>query len=624
MTENKKDFMPARYAMITGDIRLSPNNVFEVTGLTNEDNKEGHKVKVVLISKAGSEGIDFKYIRQVHILEPWYNMNRIEQIIGRGVRNFSHKDLPFEKRNVQIFMHGTILENSKEEAADLYVYRVAEFKAIQIGHVTRLLKETAVDCILNHDQTHFTQENFQRFLKEPINQILSDGQDIHNFKIGDAPFSPACDYMATCNYHCRPDKEIKESDINEDSYNEAYIVMNSEKIIQKIRLLMKEGFFYKKNTLLQLIQTPKPYPYSQIYSALTQLIDDQNEYITDKYGRNGHLINIGDYYLFQPLELNDLNISIFERSVPIDYKNSFIDFKIQPKIAKLQEKLQEKERQEFTKEDHLEEDAKKIIEKLKENFDITQEYMQGTKISRGDDEWYKHCGTVIRKMSKEYEESKKYLLEFLVDHMMDLLLFHEKIIVMNYLYSLDHIERNSLLWFLKKYVEENSIVTKTMTGYLMYDGSKIKFFVLNKKNIWSEAEPEDEKELLESSEAKKMLHFDKKDFNSIIGFVGYEKNNRYLVFKTKNITIKRNTGARCDEAGKQKTLDLLNTIVGDDKYTKENTKMIKEKDGTIIQEAMSQTELCVLQEFLLRYFNKIKKNEKKWFLSPEMAIFLKM
>ena len=117
--KSKKDFMPARYSMITGDPRLSPNNDFEVKGLTSEDNKDGNKVKVVLISKAGSEGIDLKFIRQVHILDPWYNMNRAEQIIGRAVRNFSHKDLPFEKRNVHIFMYGTLLTDSEEEAADL-------------------------------------------------------------------------------------------------------------------------------------------------------------------------------------------------------------------------------------------------------------------------------------------------------------------------------------------------------------------------------------------------------------------------------------------------------------------------------------------------------------------------
>ena len=86
-------------------------------------------------------------------------MNRIEQIIGRAVRNFSHKDLDFEERNVEIFMHGTILgKENIEEAADLYVYRVAEFKAIQIGNITRLLKESAVDCIINQDQQSFTQK----------------------------------------------------------------------------------------------------------------------------------------------------------------------------------------------------------------------------------------------------------------------------------------------------------------------------------------------------------------------------------------------------------------------------------------------------------------------------------
>ena len=71
----------ATYIMITGDQVLSPNNVNELKACTNDNNINGEKVKVVIISKAGSEGLDFKNIRQIHILEPWYNLNRIEQII---------------------------------------------------------------------------------------------------------------------------------------------------------------------------------------------------------------------------------------------------------------------------------------------------------------------------------------------------------------------------------------------------------------------------------------------------------------------------------------------------------------------------------------------------------------
>ena len=51
---------------------------------------------MVLISQAGSEGLDFKYLRQVHIMEPWFHLSKLEQIVGRGIRSCSHKNLPFE------------------------------------------------------------------------------------------------------------------------------------------------------------------------------------------------------------------------------------------------------------------------------------------------------------------------------------------------------------------------------------------------------------------------------------------------------------------------------------------------------------------------------------------------
>jgi hypothetical protein len=87
---------------------------------------------------------------------------------------------------------------------------------------------------------------------------------------------------------------------------------------------------------------------------------------------------------------------------------------------------------------------------------------------------------------------------------------------------------------------------------------------------------------------------------------------------------KRDTGARCDESGKLKTLAKLNEILGENKYTNENTKVQKDADGNIIAEAVGQVELCVFQEFILRFFNTIKRDEKKWFFTPEMAIWHKL
>ncbi len=447
---------------------------------------------------------------------------------------------------------------------------------------------------------------------------------LKNFKIGDTPFSPSCDYMASCNYNCRPNAEIDETKLNEDTYDENFIAMNSEKILQRIRMLFKEAFFYKKDVLLTSIRTPKEYPYVQIYSALTQLIEDENEFITDKYGRNGRLINIGEYYLFQPVELKDKNISIYDRSVPLDFKHDMINFELKQDVVKpvidkrnLNKIIVGEEEIKFT-------EGKRIIDLLKVNYDISIDYLKQTKVPRGDDNWYKHCGIVIQKMAKEYPESKKYLLQFLVAHMIELLLFEDKIHLMNYLYSLESIAQESIERYSKNYFEKNSITTRNYTVFIGYKLNKRMIMILNENNEWIEASPEEQREIAASKETKDFLEFNPDNYNTIIGFIGYEKGNKDLVFKTKNMSSKRDTGARCDQASKNKNLAKLNEIIGENKYTIESTKVVKDEDGNIIQEAMGNDELCVLEEFILRYFNINEKNGKKWFFTPEMAIYHKI
>ena len=97
-------------------------------------------------------------------MEPWYNMNRIEQIIGRARRNCSHKELDKEKRNVQVYLHGTIIYDTNIETLDMYMYRQAEIKAISIGKITRLLKQNAIDCLLNENQKDFSKLDKTEYL----------------------------------------------------------------------------------------------------------------------------------------------------------------------------------------------------------------------------------------------------------------------------------------------------------------------------------------------------------------------------------------------------------------------------------------------------------------------------
>ena len=147
---------------------------------------------------------------------------------------------------------------------------------------------------------------------------------------------------------------------------------------------------------------------------------------------------------------------------------------------------------------------------------------------------------------------------------------------------------------------------------------------MNANNKWVEAEPEDQREIASSKEAKEYLTMNIHEYNKIIGFIGYEKGNRYLVFKTKDMGSKRDTGAICEDATKDKNLIQLNNIIGEEKYTIQNTKAVKDKDGNILQEAVGNTELCVFKELILRYFNAVEENNKKWFLTPEMAIYHKL
>ena len=125
--KNKKNFKALKYAIYLPDNNFVKTKVENLVKIMNsKENRYGQNIKVLLGTKAITEGIDFKNIRQVHLLEPWYNNNRANQVIGRAVRNCSHKDLPLEERNVEVYKYGTMLEETEQEAADMYLYRNAE------------------------------------------------------------------------------------------------------------------------------------------------------------------------------------------------------------------------------------------------------------------------------------------------------------------------------------------------------------------------------------------------------------------------------------------------------------------------------------------------------------------
>jgi hypothetical protein len=89
-------------------------------------------------------------MRQIHVLDPWWNMSRIEQVVGRGLRTCSHQSLPFNQQNCTVYLHVIRTEDGKE-CFDEYTYRTkVEQKAMKIARVRKVIAESAMDCPLQN------------------------------------------------------------------------------------------------------------------------------------------------------------------------------------------------------------------------------------------------------------------------------------------------------------------------------------------------------------------------------------------------------------------------------------------------------------------------------------------
>jgi hypothetical protein len=100
-----------------------------------------------MISPAGAEGINLNNVRQVHILEPYWNEVRIEQVIGRALRFCQHKDLPLEERIVDVFRYKVIRKSGKE-TTDERLENISRKKNNLLLSFSDAVKSAAVDCEL--------------------------------------------------------------------------------------------------------------------------------------------------------------------------------------------------------------------------------------------------------------------------------------------------------------------------------------------------------------------------------------------------------------------------------------------------------------------------------------------
>jgi len=112
----------------------------------------GNIIRVILISQAGAEGLSLLNTRQVHVMEMYWNVVRIQQLIGRGIRTCSHKDLPMEERYVDVYMYRSVKKDPNQITTDVFIDNLARRKAGLIDSFLSVLKEVAIDCKLFEKQ----------------------------------------------------------------------------------------------------------------------------------------------------------------------------------------------------------------------------------------------------------------------------------------------------------------------------------------------------------------------------------------------------------------------------------------------------------------------------------------
>jgi hypothetical protein len=144
-----------------------------------------------MITSAGAEGLSLRNVRRVHIMEPFWNSVRTDQVKGRAVRICSHSDLPYNKdpaknmRVVEIFTYvsvfpegvkidATIQNNDGDRTSDQYVLDIANKKRSLSSDFLCHMKSAAVDCKINKGENEKTircfyeqQGNIKDFLYDP-------------------------------------------------------------------------------------------------------------------------------------------------------------------------------------------------------------------------------------------------------------------------------------------------------------------------------------------------------------------------------------------------------------------------------------------------------------------------
>ena len=151
---------------------MVPPNIAKKLEERDPDGKKnvmGAVIKVLMITASGAEGINLKNTRYVHIVEPYWNMVRVDQVVGRARRICSHEELPPELRTVEVFIYLSVFSEKQKTdrnyidlmnqdtsrfdetipvTTDETLYEISVQKNKINQRILEVVKQSSVDCAL--------------------------------------------------------------------------------------------------------------------------------------------------------------------------------------------------------------------------------------------------------------------------------------------------------------------------------------------------------------------------------------------------------------------------------------------------------------------------------------------
>ena len=645
----KKEKRPnlGKYIIISGSNDISKHAYRNYLRIENE-NKDGKRVKVIIGSETASEGLDFRFIRSVHILEPWFHLNKIDQVVGRAIRNCSHIDLPPEKRNVTIYYYcSTNSKYAENESLDVSIYREAEKKSRNMADVEYVIKTSAVDCQINKSNNRF---------------------------FTDKDYSRRCNYRK-CNYTCDgiTKQELKESDLNFDTINVVALADIINDVIKVIKYgNNKEKRLFSDESIFTLEEIIK-YVDMDLLSTLLGLnkIILSKEVLVDKFGRNSFLKYKNGVYVLVPDKLegsvftqDDLRIKPYKKTKKIELKGSKIrqyisgvsnvkilfsdvgkpTIRLTRKRAELGKpspiKTKKVSSTPSTQKTNIPKTPlnnykntttyDKLIEEINEYSSL--EYLKKIISGNNTREVYDEEG-----LEEVFGEIKYYWLNYLEPHrkkhICETLI--RKYLAKSLTKEEDDIFKNlyNIMTFNDVYYKDISFKgdKKKIWGfkYANYDKKMVYLRFDNKKNEFVGADPAELQAIQRSflkREREKTPEF--LEANNLIGYIELKLPQKTMIFKIRDQTSKLDatrkdgkakktqikTGSICNNDGmkKDKVIKFIRDLLElktNQPYEDVEKKYLPNKDL-----------LCIQLESFFRYFDQIKKGGKRYFFNYEESI----